>query len=53
MKVKIIEEFKELVPQTLEFQVGYFLGKQSTILYWIMCEEDLNAMFITRSGREE
>ena len=44
MKVKIIEEFKELVPQTLEFHVGYFLGKQST-KYWIMCEEDLNAMY--------
>ena len=44
MKVKIIEEFKELVPQTLEFHVRYFLGKQSTKL-WIVCEEDLNAMY--------
>ena len=44
MKVKIIEKFRELVPQTLEFHVGYFLGKQST-KYWIMCEEDLNAMY--------
>lgn len=41
MKVKIIEEFKELIPEKLDFPVGYFIGKQST-KYWI---EDLNAMY--------
>ena len=44
MKVKIMEEFKELIPEKLDFLVGYFIGKQST-KYWIMCEEDLNAMY--------
>ena len=32
------------MPQTLEFHMACFLGKQST-KYWIMCEEDLSAMY--------
>ena len=43
LKVKVIKEFKELIRQMLDFLVGYFIGKQST-KYWIMCEEDLNAI---------
>lgn len=44
MKVKVIEEFQELVPQTLEFHLGYYLGKQST-KYWVMSEDDLAVMY--------
>ena len=43
LKLKLMDEFGELVPATTDFQVGYFRGKQST-KYWIMCQEDLDMM---------
>ena len=44
MKVKLMEEFSENVPKTLDFNVGYFAGKQNT-KYWLMYQEDLNGMY--------
>ncbi len=44
MKMKLIDNYGEQVPSTIDFQVGYFLGKQST-KFWIMCQGDLNAMY--------
>ena len=41
LKLKLMDEFGELVPATTDFQIGYFRGKQST-KYWIMCQEDLD-----------
>lgn len=43
LKLKLMDEFGELVPATTDFQIGYFRGKQST-KYWIMCQEDLDMM---------
>ena len=44
MKIRMMEEFSEHVPKTLEFNVGYFSGRQSA-KYWLMCQEDLNGMY--------
>ena len=35
--------FGNLVPETIDFKVGYFFGKQST-KYWLMCQEDIETM---------
>ena len=43
LKLKMMDEFVELVPATTDFQIGYFRGKQST-KYWIMCQDDLDMM---------
>lgn len=43
LKLKIMDEFGELVPATTDFQIGYFRGKQST-KYWLMCQDDLEMM---------
>lgn len=44
MKVRIMDEFKEQVPQSTSFSIGYFEGRQST-RYWIYSQEDLHAMY--------
>ena len=43
LKVRLMEQFSEYVPSTIEFQVGYFTGKQST-KHWLMCQADLEQM---------
>ena len=42
LKVRLMEELEESVPQTTKFAVGYFV--QST-KHWICNEEDLNALY--------
>lgn len=42
LKVKIFEEFVELVPANTTFAVGYFDGRQSN-KRWICLSGDLNA----------
>ena len=42
VKEKIMEEFKDKLPETTDFKVGYFYGEQST-KHWIVTQEDLNA----------
>ena len=44
LKVRIMDEFKDQVPQSTAFSVGYFEGRQST-KYWICTEQDSNAMY--------
>ena len=44
LKVKLMEEFEEQVPDSLNFSVGYFEGRQST-KKWIVTQEDLHAMY--------
>ena len=39
-----MEEFKDQVPETLNFSVGYFVGKQST-KKWVVSQEDLECMY--------
>lgn len=38
-----MEEFGSLLPETLDFKIGYICGKQST-KYWLMCQKDLENM---------
>ena len=38
-----MDEFGNLVPETIDFKVGYFFGKQST-KYWLMYQEDIETM---------
>ena len=39
-----MDEFDGLVPSSLEFQVGYFSGKQSK-KHWLICDDDLKDMY--------
>ena len=50
MKVRIMKEFREQVPQSITFSIGYFEGRQSA-KHWIYTEEDLTAMY-GRCGNE-
>lgn len=50
LRAKLIEEFKEQVPDSLSFSVGYFEGQAHSKLS-LVSGEDLNAMYTTyRSG---
>ena len=42
--MKLVEEFKELVPDTLSFSVGYFEG-QSHSKVWLVTREDFSTMY--------
>ena len=44
LKVRLMEEFEDQVPDTTKFSLGYMEGKQST-KRWICTEGDLNAMY--------
>ena len=44
LKLKLMEEFDTLVPSSLEFDVGYFSGKQSK-KQWLIKETDLLEMY--------
>ena len=44
LKLKLMEEFDTLVPSSLEFDVGYFSGKQSK-KQWLIEETDLMEMY--------
>ena len=45
LKVRLMEEFQDSVPQTTKFAVGYF---QQSIKHWICSQEDLNALYTTK-----
>ena len=44
LRTKLIEEFKELVPDTLSFNVGYFEGQNHSKI-WLISREDLQTMY--------
>ena len=44
MKIRLMEEFEEHMPETTKYALGYIEGRQST-KRWICCEDDLNAMY--------
>ena len=44
MKIRLMEEFEEHMPDTTKFSLGYIEGRQST-KRWICCEDDLDAMY--------
>lgn len=49
LKEKHPEEFKDELPETTDFKVGYFYGKQSA-KRWIAIKEHLNLMY---EGRKD
>ena len=54
LKVKLMEEFEELMPPTTLFSVGYFESRQSG-KKWLVTQEDLVAMYnaMNRNGKTE
>ena len=44
LRAKLVEEFKEQVPNSLTFNVGYFEGQQHS-KSWLVSRDDLNAMY--------
>ncbi len=44
MKHKIMEELDNLVPSAMDFQVGYFSGKQNK-KHWLIEDGDLKEMY--------
>jgi hypothetical protein len=50
MKKKVMEEFKDDLPETTDFKVDYFYGKQSA-KRWLVTQEDLDAMY--KIGKEK
>ena len=44
IKLKLMEEFDTLVPNSMDFDVGYFCGKQSK-KQWLIKENDLMEMY--------
>ena len=44
LRVKLIEEFKDLVPDKLSFNVGYFEGQQYNRI-WLVSSEDFKTMY--------
>ena len=42
-----MDEFGDQLPETMDFQVGYFHGKQR----WIVTHEDLNLMYENRKEK--
>ena len=43
MKIRLMEEFEEQMPETTKFGIGYIEGRQST-KRWICCDDDIDAM---------
>ena len=50
LKLKLIEEMDTLVPPTLDFQLGYFSGKQSK-KHWLIEDGDLKEMYAKDSKK--
>ena len=48
LKVKLMEQFENLIPTTTKFNVGYFAGRQSENR-WICDKDDLEAMYSSSS----
>ena len=45
LRAKIIDQFQDLVPNTLDFNVGYFEGRQQSKM-WLVTKEDLDSMYM-------
>ena len=44
LKSKIMDEFKDQLPESTDFKVGYFHGKQSA-KRWLITQEDIDLMY--------
>lgn len=51
MKLKLMEEMDTLVPQSLDFQLGYYSGKQSK-KHWLINDADLKDMYHAHDSRQ-
>ena len=51
LQMKLIEEFKDLVPDSLFFDVGYFEGQKHSKI-WLVDKEDFSTMY-RKYPREE
>ena len=51
MKLKLMDDFPGQVPSTMDFQIGYFMGRQSA-KYWLMCQADLDSMYKSLNGKQ-
>ena len=45
MKVRIVEQFDDYVPQTRRFSVGYFDPNLAATKRWICCDDDIAALY--------
>ena len=45
LRMKLVEQFQELVPDNLSFNIGYFEG-QSHSKIWLMSKEDFATMYV-------
>ena len=44
LRVKLVETFKERVPGTLDFNVGYYEGSQQAKI-WLVTADDLKTLY--------
>jgi len=44
IKLKLTDDFPEQISSKMNFQIGYFIWKQSS-KYWLMCQADLDTMY--------
>lgn len=44
LRIKLVEEFQELVPENLSFSVGYFEGQHHTKI-WLVSRDALATMY--------
>ena len=51
LKLYIMNAFTEHVPPTTNFQIGYFLGKQSS-KYWLVNQDDLDLMYTSLKKKD-
>ena len=51
MKLKLMEEMDTLIPQSLDFQSGYYSGKQSK-KHWLINDADLKDMYHAHDSRQ-
>ena len=52
IKVLLMEKLGNHVPETINFNDGYFEGKQSK-KRWLCCQEDLESMYRTHKNGDE
>ena len=45
LRVKLVEQFQELVPDNLSFNIGYYEGRKS-LKIWLMSKEDFTTMYV-------
>ena len=47
LRMKLVEEFQDLVPDNLSFSVGYFEGQSYSKILWLMSRENFTTMYVS------